>query len=389
MLTTNSTEDPQNHRLRKLNILQILPKASIESGGSLQAFQLTQGLAGRGHRVSFVCRSLQGEADIGGTGKVELVQIPMKNEFDLSSIIKLYRLMIRQKTDVVHVHKGLAHTLAYIAAYFAEVPVFVVNRGVSFPLDCFNRIKYKWRRVSKIVAVSEQLKQILIDSGKINPDKIEVIYGGTDLEKFNWQIKADKILKEFNVPQGSIVVGIIANVRKWKGHTLLLQAAQQIVKTYPRTIFLVVGDADNSLGSQLKKTAAETNLQNNVIFTGYRQDIPQLLAAMDFTVNCSYSGEGLTGALRESLAMKKPAISTDVGGNRELIIDHKTGLLIPANNLQALVEALSYLLENPGERIKMGETGYKLIKEKFTLEARISQMEKLYYDLLPEERQCK
>jgi glycosyltransferase involved in cell wall biosynthesis len=384
MLKPNLREDPQKPRLRKLNILQILPKASIESGGSLQAFQLTRGLAESGHRVSFVCRFLPGEIDIIKTGRVELVQIPMKNEFDISSIIELYKLMIRQKTDVVHVHKGLAHTLAYIAAYFAKVPVFVVNRGVSFPLDRFNRIKYKWRRISKIVAVSEQLKQILIDSGKIAPDKIEVIYGGTDLDKFNWQIKADKILKEFNIAQGSVVVGIIANVRKWKGHTLLLQAAQQIIKAYPSTIFLIVGDADNSLGQQLKKTTTEANLQNNVMFTGYRQDIPQLLAAMDFTVNCSYSGEGLTGALRESLAMKKPAISTDVGGNRELIIDHKTGLLIPANQIQALIEALSYLLENPAERVKMGEAGYKFIKEKFTLETRISQMEKLYYDLLAE-----
>lgn len=380
----NIIENPQQPRLRKLNILQILPKASIESGGSLQAFQLTRGLAERGHRVSFVCRSLTGEIDIIKSGKVELVQIPMKNEFDILSIIELYRLMIRQKTDVVHVHKGLAHTLAYIAAFFAKVPVFVVNRGVSFPLDCFNRIKYKWKGVSKIVAVSEQLKQILIDSGKIDPDKIEVIYGGTDLEKFNWQIKANKILTEFNIPQGSVVVGIIANVRKWKGHTLLLQAVQQIVKTHPNTVFLIVGDADNSLGQQLKKTTAETNLQNHVIFTGYRQDIPQLLAAMDFTVNCSYSGEGLTGALRESLAMKKPAISTDVGGNKELIIDHKTGLLIPANQLQALIDALNYLIENPAERMRMGEEGYRFINEKFTLEARISQMEKLYYDLLSE-----
>ena len=64
----------------------------------------------------------------------------MKNECDIASIRELYDLMISQQPDVVHVHKGLAHTLAYIAAYFAKVPVFVVNRGVSFPLDRFNRI---------------------------------------------------------------------------------------------------------------------------------------------------------------------------------------------------------------------------------------------------------
>ncbi len=368
---------------RKLNILQILPKASIESGGSLQAFQLARGLADRGHRVSFVCRPSK-HTDKIQSGKVELVQIPMKSEFDIASIRELYQLMISQQTDVIHVHKGLAHTLAYIAAYFAKVPVFIVNRGVSFPLDLFNRIKYKWKRVSKILAVSEELKQILVDSGKIDPGKIAVIYGGTDLEKFDRQIKPDKIIKEFSIPPNHTVIGIIANLRKWKGHDLLIDAMKQIVKSHPETVLLAVGDDENSHAEELKKAVAETNLQNSFIFTGYREDIPELLAAMDFTVNCSYSGEGLTGALRESLAMKKPGISTDIGGNRELIINNKTGLLIPSNNLQALVGSISYMIENPDEREKMGEAGYGLIQQKFTLDTRISQMEKLYYDLLPE-----
>ena len=366
----------------KLNILQILPKASIESGGSLQAFQLARGLADKGHRVSFVCRPLPKELD--NTGKVELVQIPMKSEFDIASIRELYNLMIKQQTDVVHVHKGLAHTLAYIAAYFAKVPVFIVNRGVSFPLDMFNRFKYKWKRVSKIIAVSEELKKILLISGKIDPDKVAVIYGGTDMEKFDRQIKPDKILEEFSLPQNGTVIGIIANLRKWKGHDLLIDAMKEIITSHPETVLLAVGDDDNSHAEELKKTVAEANLQNNFIFTGYREDIPELLAAMDFTVNCSYSGEGLTGALRESLAMMKPGISTDIGGNRELILNNKTGLLIPAKELDALADAITYMIENPEERVRMGEAGYELIQQKFTLDARISQMEKLYYDLLPE-----
>lgn len=366
---------------RKLNILQILPKASIESGGSLQAFQLAQGLADKGHRVSFVCRPSR-HIDKIDAGNVELVRIRMRSEFDIASIRELYQLMVRQQTDVIHVHKGLAHTLAYIAAYFARVPVFIVNRGVSFPLDMFNRIKYKWKRVSKILAVSEELKQILVDSGNIDPHKIAVIYGGTDLEKFDRHIKPDKISEEFSIAPGSTVIGIIANLRKWKGHDLLIDAMKQIVKPHPETLLLAVGDDDNSHAKQLKEMVTEANLEENIIFTGYRDDIPEFLAAMDFTISCSYSGEGLTGALRESLAMMRPGISTDIGGNRELIINNTTGLLIPAGELDALVGAITYMIENPGERAKMGEAGYELIQQKFTLETRISQMEKLYYDLL-------
>jgi glycosyltransferase involved in cell wall biosynthesis len=367
---------------RRLSILQIISKPSISSGGPKQAFQLAQGLAERGHRVSFVCRPLsRGLEEVRKSG-VGLVQLGMRNEFDLRSVMELYRLMKRERTEVVHVHKGLAHTLAYPAAVLAGVPVFVVNRGVSFPLDRFNRIKYRWRGVSKIVAVSEQVKQVLIDSGGIEPHKIKVIYGGVNLGMFDWRIKPDGIMQEFGIQPETTVIGVIANIRRWKGHMLLLQAARQLVNLYPKTIFLIVGRADNSLAEQLKRTTVELGLTNKVIFTGYRRDVPQLLAAMDFTLNCSTSGEGLTGALRESLAMKKPAVATDIGGNSELIINGQTGLLIPPNQPQALVEAMKYLVENPAERRRMGEAGYEMVKAGFTDSARISQMEELYNELL-------
>jgi glycosyltransferase involved in cell wall biosynthesis len=367
---------------RKLNILQIISKANINSGGSMQAFQLARELTRRGHRVSFVCRPLNQDPQGLGDDKLQLVPLKMKSEFDLHSVIELYKLMKKEKTDVVHVHKGLAHSLAYLAAYFAKVPVFVVNRGVSFPLDRFNGFKYRLSRISKIIAVSEDVKQVLIDSGKIKPQKIEVIYGGTDLERFDLRISADGVRREFGIQPQNTVIGIIANIRVWKGHQLLLQAARQIVKIYPDTIFLIVGKAENSLSAQLKKQTNDLGLEQNVIFTGYRRDIPQLIAAMDFTVNCSTAGEGLTGVLRESLAMKKPAIATDIGGNRELIINGETGRLIPPAKIEALVEAIRFFLENPAERARMGDTGYKLVREKFTNAARIDKIEALYNALL-------
>ncbi len=368
---------------RKLSILQIISKSSISSGGSRQAFQLARELAQRGHRVSFVCRPLLRSKEELDNSNITVVEIKMKSEFDLSSSMALYKLMKEEKTDVVHVHKGLAHSLAYPAACLAKVPVFVVNRGVSFPLDVFNRIKYKWKNVGRIIAVSEDVRQILIKSGKLDPDKVRVVYGGTDLALFDWRIKPDAVLAEFGISAGTTVIGNIANLRNWKGHDLLLHAARKVVDAHPNTLILIVGkEDDKAWARQLIKLRAELGLDDKVIFTGYRRDVPQLLAAMDFTVICSVSGEGLTGTLRESLAMKKPAISSDVGGNRELITHQHTGLLIPPNNHQALAEAMSYLIQHPEERRLMGEEGYKLIRQNFTTTTRISRLEELYYELL-------
>ncbi len=368
-----------------MSILQIISKASISSGGPRQAYQLANELAEREHRLSFVCRPLVHSLEDVPNSKVKLVEIGMRNEFDLSSIRALYKLMKKEKTDVVHVHKGLAHSLAYPAACLARVPVFIVNRGVSFPLDMFNRIKYKWKRISKIVAVSEEVRQILIKSGKIDPQKIAVIYGGTDLAVFDWRIKPGGVREEFGIKPGDTLIGVIADIRKWKGHITLLKAARQLLSLYPDTIFLLAGRDDNAWADELKQKTAEWGLEKKVIFAGYRRDIPRLLATMDFTVNCSTSGEGLTGALRESLAMKKPAVATDIGGNRELIINRQTGLLIPPDRPQALVEAVSYFIENPAERCSMGEVGYKMVRERFTVSARISKLENLYHELLAQQ----
>ncbi len=366
----------------KLNILQIVPKSTVTSGGPRQALDLACALAECGHSVFYVCRPLKRPVKALSGDNPKLIQIPMKNEWDLASIQALYRLMKLEQIDVAHVHKGLAHTLAYPAAVWAKVPAFVVNRGVSFPLDIFNRIKYKWRRVGAIVVVCEQIKEILIKSGRINPNKIKVIYGGTDLEKFDFRIKPDKIRREFSLCEKNIVIGKIAAVRTWKGHKLLLEAAARIIAKSPQARFLIVGEADNTLAYELKQMAVDLSIADKVIFTGYRSDIPDIIAACDFTVNCSSAGEGLTGALRESLAMKKLAIATDVGGNREIIINKKTGILIPANNMDALIDAMDYLINSEERRVNMGQAGYELVKENFTEDIKISKIEKLYNDLV-------
>ncbi len=144
---------------------------------------------------------------------------------------------------------------------------------------------------------------------------------------------------------------------------------------------MLAGDGDQKqLGQELRLECQEMGIADRVIFTGFRQDVPNLLAAMDLTVIASYAGEGLTGAVRESLAMKKPVVATDAGGMQEIVRDGINGKLVPRKDPAALTAAIAELLDNNKLRRQMGEAGYHLILEKFSCQKRIERIEQLYLE---------
>jgi len=126
-------------------------------------------------------------------------------------------------------------------------------------------------------------------------------------------------------------------------------------------------------------------LAEAVRFTGPRQDVPQVLAALDVSVSASATPwEGLSGVMRESLALGRPVVCTDVGGNRELVVDGVTGRLVPPGDASALCGAIAALLADPGAARRLGEAGRELAVAKFSNAARARTMEALYRRLLAE-----
>src|SRR5256884_5251680 len=121
--------------------------------------------------------------------------LPMASEVDLRSVKGLVRILESRRVQVVHAHKGKARTLAMIAGLFVRIPVLVLNRGVSFPLDPFNRLGYTTRRVTAIVAVCASIKQGLIRQG-VPAEKNEVIYLGNDTARFQPHVDSGAVPRE-------------------------------------------------------------------------------------------------------------------------------------------------------------------------------------------------
>src|ERR1043165_9338060 len=198
-----------------MRIFQLLEFNQFDTGSVHQMFQAASGLRERGPDVTIVSRPGAALAARATAADIAFVPMPLRNEFDPLSLAKMIRLFRREKPDVVHVHKGVAHSLALAAAYAAPVGALIVNRGVSFPLDRWNGAKFRARRVDRVVTVCEAIKQVIVDSGRLSSSKVAVVYAGTDTALFDPDtvdgraFRAEKGLDGFVVMQGG--------VRDWKG----------------------------------------------------------------------------------------------------------------------------------------------------------------------------
>ena len=168
-----------------MRIFQVLEFNQFNTGSVHQMFQAASGLRARGHDVTIISRAGAELQRRAAEADVRFRPLRMRHQFDLASMFAMRGLIAELQPDVIHVHKGIAHAIALAATMRAPVGAFVVNRGVSFPLDVWNRGKYRTRRVDRVVTVCRQIKDVIVSSGRLPPEKVEVVYAGTDVSVFD------------------------------------------------------------------------------------------------------------------------------------------------------------------------------------------------------------
>jgi len=369
---------------RRLSILQVLEKGLFSTGSVVQMFQLARGLAARGHRVAIVSRP---EGDVPARAREEgldFIPLPLKHEFDFGSARRLARVFDERSVDVVHAHKGIAHSVALFASYFSRRrPVIVVNRGVSFPLDVFNRIKYHVR-MDAAVTVCEDIKKVIVASGRLPAEKVNVIYAGVDLARFD-PAKADgaRVRREWGAaPAETLLVQVGA--REWKGWKDLIRAAALLAADFPKLKTVVVACEDDAKKAEVSAFAREAGIAERVLTIGFRSDMPDVLAAADIVADLSYEGLGITGTLREAMALGKPVVASAAGGNPELVVDEESGLLVPPRDAAATAAAVRRLLTDPALSARLARGGRQRVETGFSSEVRLDRIEALYARLVRE-----
>jgi glycosyltransferase involved in cell wall biosynthesis len=236
----------------------------------------------------------------------------------------------------------------------------------------------------RVVANSSAVRNWLVSLG-VDQNHIDVIPNGIVVNKQLTGSRDFRVRRELGIDPKTPVIAVISRLNPGKGIEYFLKAALIVRGQFPEVRFLIVGGSyyDPAYKPSLESLARKLNLADSVLFTGERNDIPQLLQEVNISVLPSLS-EGLSNSLLESMAAGLPVIATDVGGNPEIVQEGKTGFLVPARDEKALSDAMLRMLKSAEMREKFGLAGYERVGTHFSLDATVRKTEELYTMLLEE-----
>lgn len=308
---------------------------------------------------------------------------------DIKALFKIYRILRKEKFDIVHTHTSKAGLLGRLAAKLTGVPIIIhtphghVFFGYFGPFK--TRIFIFLEKLAsfisdKIVALTNREKEDYVLFKIADEDKFVVICSGVELERFKELPSKEKqnFKKELGIQENSLIVGTVGRLVPVKGAEFLIEAAKHIIPKYPDTLFIFTGD--DYLRHDLEKKAYELGIRENIIFLGWRDDVARILSIYDVFVLPSLN-EGMGRALVEAMALEKPIVASNVGGIPDLVIHGKNGYLVPSKNPVNLAKHIQILLEDKGKRESMGQEG-KNIAMNFSAEKMVKNITKLYEQLL-------
>lgn len=283
-----------------------------------------------------------------------------------------------EQVSILHSHNTAAFLDGLVGAKLARTPVFIHTDHVrEFPdkRRYMAAEKIASHFADEIVAVSHHVREALIEYEKISPQKISIIYNGTDFSPCQNGDVINAVRDEFNIKPGERVVGCVARLAKQKGFELFMRAAARILRQVPNVRFVIVGDGREydrlvALGNQL-------GIGSKVCFTGARTDVERILPLFDVFLMTSHY-EGMPISLLESMVSSIPVVATAVGGVPEVIQDGVSGYLIDSRDPERISERVIRLLCNDDLRITMGENGRRIYQTHFTVERMAEKYTKLY-----------
>jgi len=306
---------------------------------------------------------------------------------DAPTIWRVARLIKDEAVDLVHQSNSLSGNRAtIIAARLAAVPQLCHVRG----LDQLSQFEwYLARYIKTFIYISKAVERCYLDQG-ILPDQGQVIYNPIDVEAFTDTDSAPALRAEFGLDSQERLICNVGNISWWKGQDDFLHAMAEVIQAQPRTKALLVGEVFSSPVNQayyqkLRRLVAELGLANHVIFTGFRSDIPRIMAASDVIVHSSSEPEPFGRVVAEGMAAGRPVIATAGGGVLDLIKDHVTGLLVPLKTPALMAKAMLELLENPGHAKRIGQQAQQHVRERFSSIRHATAVQQIYQQILEEE----
>jgi glycosyltransferase involved in cell wall biosynthesis len=359
-----------------MKILQVCSVTTF-GGGERHLADLSQALVHRGHEVY--------AATVPGAPlTAELSFLPEERTFALSrrnyvkNLTGLARFVRAQGIEIVHAHAARDYHLAALAVRLASRPRLVLTRHTLFPLRKINKLLLGG--AARMIAVSEAVAESLRQNDVVEQAKITVVHNGIDVDRFNGSVMV-AATRDGHFP---MVVGTVGHLAPIKGHDIFVRAAALTSARHRGVRFVIIGEdksVERSYRRSLESLVAELDLRDVVAIPGWRDDMPAVLSSLTLFVSAARS-EPFGLAIVEAMAAGLPVVATASEGAKEIIEDGVSGKLVPADNPEALAQAIDDLLDDLDERSRLGRSALLAARERYSLERMANDTELVYREVL-------
>lgn len=407
----------------KVKVIHIITR--LDKGGSAENTMLTVlGLARQGYEVILVRGDPQESAMSEGEQQsqessikeaeslgVRIVTVPSLirrvNPFwDLLAFLALFRLIRKECPQIVHTHTSKAGILGRLAAWplnqsairhpclagrqaQSAIKIIHTPHGHVF-YGHFGRLmttffirleRFFAKFTHRIITLTEQGAKEHLQLGVGRGEQFIAIHSGVDLQRLQ-ALPTDQTYgrNKLGLPASCALVGTVGKMVPIKGHAILISAAAEVIRTHPTTHFVIVGEG--ALERELQDQGKMLSLEDHLHFVkAWGEEAWAWMASFDLFVLPSLN-EGMGRVLIEAMAFGKPVVASRVGGIPEIVLDGKTGILVPPKDPKRLAEAVIRLLSDPERARQMGEEGKKRIDSRFSADAMVLRIDHLYQELL-------
>jgi glycosyltransferase involved in cell wall biosynthesis len=302
------------------------------------------------------------------------IEVNKKNPFRI--IRSIVRLINRYPGAIIHTHDFKSNLFGAIAAFWTKSKLIstyhghIIKSGKTRFYNWLDFLILKYFPFACIICVSNNNKKILLAKG-IREDKIITIPNGIE-------IPASVAIPSNRTGNGKKIIGFIGRLSAEKGCRYLIDAVPEVISRHPDTYFMLAGDG--YLRADLERQVCRLNIGDRVLFSGFEHNIKKILAKLDILIIPSLS-EGAPIVLLEALAFGVPVIGSNIGSLREIIINEKTGILVPAKDARSIALQICRLLEEEGLRQKLAASGYEYIRQKHNIDFCHNMLLQLYKEI--------
>lgn len=355
-----------------IRVLQ-LNSAKCFGGAEFRVLELIDYLIWKGYKVYIACRknTLLYQKVI----KRNLIHVNFVTYID--EFFKILFFVVRHRPQLIHVHTGRDYVIALVVGLLTSTPVLIHRRLMS-KLNTITSFFIKLSK-TKIVAISNIVKDILVKENNLDNSRIKVIYNAIPKERLKVDPSKVEILKKtFNKENNKIIISV-GNLYPTKGFDELIEVARILKNKIQNLLVLIVGEGKEK--ERLEKLISSYNLKTTIILLGRREDVPELLNISDCFVLLSYE-EPFGTAFIEALGCGKPVVGYKAGGVPEVVLDGKVGFLVAPHDVNSVAEKVYMILTDKILYEQLSSNAKRYFEEKFNFEKMVTSLENLYFTLI-------